>query len=167
RHQEVPIEISDKLFALVVSFNQLLGVPPARSLAQEEALKGREHFYQMGCQQCHTPSYKTDKNYPVEVLANQLIWPYTDLALHDMGKNLADNVIEDDANGQEWRTPPLWGIGLQKSTTKQQRFLHDGRAHSISEAILWHGGEAEAAQKKFTQLTSSQRQNLIKFLKAI
>jgi CxxC motif-containing protein (DUF1111 family) len=167
RHQEVPIEISDKLFALVVSFNQLLGVPPARSLAQEEALKGREHFYQMGCQQCHTPSYKTDKNYPVEVLANQLIWPYTDLALHDMGKNLADNVIEDDANGQEWRTPPLWGIGLQKSTTKQQRFLHDGRAHSISEAILWHGGEAEAAQKKFTKLTSSQRQNLIKFLKAI
>jgi CxxC motif-containing protein (DUF1111 family) len=165
--QQAPVEISDKLFNLVVSFNQLLGVPPARNLTQEKVLKGREHFYQIGCQQCHTPSYRTDKNYPVEVLADQLIWPYTDLALHDMGERLADNVIEDDANGQEWRTPPLWGIGLQKSTTKQQRFLHDGRANSISEAILWHGGEAEVAQKKFTQLTSSQRQNLIKFLQSI
>ena len=166
-HHQTSFEISDKLFSLVVSFNQLLGVPPARNLTTEKVLKGREHFYQLGCQQCHTPSYRTDKNYPVEVLADQLIWPYSDLALHDMGEMLADNVKEDDANGQEWRTPPLWGIGLQKSTTKQQRFLHDGRANSISEAILWHGGEAEQVQKKFTQLTSNQRQELIRFLQAI
>jgi len=166
-HHQEPFEISDKLFNLVVNFNQLLGVPPARNLTTEKVSKGREHFYQLGCQQCHTPSYRTDKNYPVEVLADQLIWPYSDLALHDMGEMLADNVKEDDANGQEWRTPPLWGIGLQQSTTKQQRFLHDGRANSISEAILWHGGEAEAAQKKFTQLTANQRQELIKFLRAI
>jgi len=166
-HLQTPLEISDKLFELVVSFNQLLGVPPARNLTEEETSKGREHFYNIGCQQCHTPSYRTDKDYPVEVLANQVIWPYTDLALHDMGKMLADNVKEDDANGQEWRTPPLWGIGLQKSTTKQQRFLHDGRANSISEAILWHGGEAEIAKKKFTQLSVNQRQELVKFLRAI
>ena len=166
-HHQAPFEISDKLFNLVVSFNQLLGVPPARNLTTEKVSKGREHFYQMGCQQCHTPSYRTDKNYPVEVLADQLIWPYSDLALHDMGEMLADNVKEDDANGQEWRTPPLWGIGLQKSTTKQQRFLHDGRANSISEAILWHGGEAAVAQKKFTQLTANQRQELVEFVRAI
>ena len=164
---QVPFEISDELFNLVVNFNQLLGVPPARNLTTEEVSKGREHFYQLGCQQCHTPSYRTDKNYPVDVLADQIIWPYSDLALHDMGEMLADNVKEDDANGQEWRTPPLWGIGLQKSTTKQQRFLHDGRANSISEAILWHGGEATVAQKKFTQLTANQRQELVKFLRAI
>lgn len=164
---QAAFEISDKLFNLVVSFNQLLGVPPARNLTTEKVSKGREHFYQLGCQQCHTPSYRTDKNYPVEVLADQLIWPYSDLALHDMGEMLADNVKEDDANGQEWRTPPLWGIGLQKSTTKQQRFLHDGRANSISEAILWHGGEAAVAQKKFTQLTANQRQELVEFVRAI
>ena len=103
----------------------------------------------------------------MKALAKQTIWPYTDLALHDMGEGLADGVHEFDANGQEWRTPPLWGIGLQKDKTGQQRFLHDGRARTISEAILWHGGEAAPAQKAYVALTKQQREALIKFVKSI
>lgn len=161
------VEINEKLFSLVLTFNQLLGVPPARNLNGEIQNKGREHFYLLGCQQCHRPNYQTDKNYPVAQLANQSIWPYTDLALHDMGKGLADNVIDHKASGQEWRTSPLWGIGLQGKATSRTEFLHDGRARSISEAILWHGGEAAPAQQKFIQLSKLQRKELITFLQSI
>lgn len=161
------VEINDKLFSLVLTFNQLLGVPPARDLHGELQSKGRAHFYLLGCQQCHQPSYQTAKNYPVAELANQIIWPYTDLALHDMGKGLADNVIDHKASGQEWRTSPLWGIGLQGNVTNRTEFLHDGRARSISEAILWHGGEAALAQQKFIQLTELQRKELLTFLQSI
>jgi CxxC motif-containing protein (DUF1111 family) len=161
------LEINDKLFSLVLTFNRLLGVPPARDLNGELQRKGREHFYLLGCQQCHQPSYQTDKNYPVTELANQRIWPYSDLALHDMGEGLADNVIDHKASGQEWRTAPLWGIGLQSTTTRRTEFLHDGRARSISEAILWHGGEAAPAQQKFIQLTRLERKELITFLQSI
>ncbi len=164
-HQAV--EIPDKLLDLVISFNGLLGVPPARSLAKPKKQQGQQLFHQLGCAQCHTPSYLTDKNYSEASLANQTIWPYTDLALHDMGDGLADGVYEFAANGNEWRTPPLWGIGLQKTITGQQRFLHDGRARTITEAILWHGGEALPAQTRFTQLTKDQRQALLMFLKSI
>jgi len=161
------VEINDKLFSLVLIFNRLLGVPPARDLNGELQSKGREHFYSLGCQQCHQPNYQTDKDYPVSELANQSIWPYTDLALHDMGKGLADNVIDNKASGQEWRTAPLWGIGLQGSATSRTEFLHDGRARSISEAILWHGGEAAPAQQKFIQLNKLERKELITFLQSI
>ncbi|MDP7592224.1 MAG: di-heme oxidoredictase family protein [Litorilituus sp.] len=161
------VEIPDKLLNLVVTFNRLLGVPPARNLSKPQQQSGQLIFHQLGCQQCHTPSYITDKNYPVAALAKQKIWPYTDLALHDMGEGLADGVYEYQATGSEWRTPPLWGIGLQKKITGHQRFLHDGRARSINEAILWHGGEAADAQHKYTQLTKVQRQALLTFLKSI
>ena len=161
------LEINDKLLSLVVSFNRFLGVPPARNLDNAKTLEGRKTFYQLGCQHCHTPSYQTDENYPVTELAQQTIWPYTDLALHDMGPALADNVIEDDANGQEWRTPPLWGIGMQRKVIGQQRFLHDGRARSIEEAILWHGGEAAYSQDKFLKLNKNERQALVQFLRSI
>ncbi|MCJ8319191.1 MAG: hypothetical protein MJK12_06135 [Colwellia sp.] len=161
------VEISDKLLALVVSFNQLLAVPPARNLIAKDTMQGRALFYQLGCQQCHTPSYQTDINYKVAVLANQRIWPYTDLALHDMGRLLSDNVNEVNATGQEWRTPPLWGIGLQKKVVGQQRFLHDGRARNITEAILWHGGEAENIKQRFVELDQFERQALVKFLSSI
>lgn len=161
------VEINRKLFNLVVMFNQLIGVPPARNLQSETVQKGREYFYQLGCQQCHQPSYTTDENYPVEALAGQKIWPYTNLALHDMGEGLADNVIDHDASGTEWRTPPLWGIGLQESTTGRTEFLHDGRARSISEAILWHGGEAKKSQQQFLQLTKKEREALLLFIKSI
>lgn len=161
------VEIPDKLLDLVISFNGLLGVPPARSLSQPKKQQGQKLFHQLGCVQCHIPSYTTDKNYHVPALSGQTIWPYTDLALHDMGEGLADGVYEFKATGSEWRTPPLWGIGLQKTITGQQRFLHDGRARTITEAILWHGGEAKTAQEKFKQLTKDQRQALLMFLKSI
>jgi CxxC motif-containing protein (DUF1111 family) len=166
-HHRNNLEIPDNRLDITVTFNELLGVPPARNLDNKIIQQGRTHFYQLNCQQCHTPSYITDKNYPVQALANQTIWPYTDLALHDMGADLADGVFEFDATGTEWRTPPLWGIGLQKKITGQQRFLHDGRARTISEAILWHGGEAEVSQQAYKALSENQRLALIKFIRAI
>ena len=166
-HSIDDLEIPDNRFDLTVTFNELLGVPPARRLASKVAQAGRKVFYQSQCQQCHTPSYVTDPNYPVKALANQKIWPYTDLALHDMGEGLADGVYEFEASGREWRTAPLWGIGLQKINTGQQRFLHDGRARTINEAILWHGGEAESSRQTYLKLTKKQRDDLIKFIKAI
>jgi len=166
-HSLANLEIPDNRLDLTVTFNELLGVPPARNLHGEKEQAGRTLFYQLQCQQCHTPSYVTDENYPVKALAKQTIWPYTDLALHDMGQGLADGVYEFVANGREWRTAPLWGIGLQQNKTGQQRFLHDGRARTISEAILWHGGEAKAAKKAYLALNKQQRIALIKFIKAI
>jgi len=161
------VEIPDKLLNLVTTFSQLLAVQPARNLNTKTKLAGRELFYQLDCQGCHTPSYTTDPNYPVESLANQTIWPYTDLALHDMGPELADGVYEFEAKGTEWRTPPLWGIGLQQEYTGQQRYLHDGRARTIEEAILWHGGEAKASQQQYIKLSRTQRQQLLSFLRSI
>lgn len=160
-------EIAQRLVQDVMMFSQHIGVPPARDLQSEQAQQGRELFYQLNCQGCHTPSYTTAANAKVESLAKIKIWPYTDLALHDMGPGLADNVLEYDADGQEWRTPPLWGIGLQQRVQGQQLYLHDGRARTISEAILWHGGEAAASQRAFSQLNQSERQALLKFLQAI
>lgn len=166
-HSLADLEIPDNRLDFTVTFNELLGVPPARNLKSERVQAGRTLFYQAKCQQCHTPKYVTGENYPVKALAKQTIWPYTDLALHDMGEGLADGVYEFKANGQEWRTPPLWGIGLQQYKTGQQRFLHDGRARTISEAILWHGGEAEPAKQAYVALTKQQRDALVKFVKAI
>lgn len=159
------VEIPDKLLTLVDDFNRFLAVPPSRRL--EQKLAGRTLFYQLQCQACHTPSYQTDTNYKVKELAGQTIWPYTDLALHDMGPGLADGVYEFSADGQEWRTPPLWGIGLQKHYTGEARYLHDGRARSIEEAILWHGGEGLAAQQAYLNLSKEQRKQLLRFLAAI
>ena len=161
------VEIPDKLLTLVTQFNQWISVPPARKLNDPQVVKGRELFYASGCESCHTDSYTTDPSYPVESLAGQTIWPYTDLALHDMGSELADGIHEYSANGNEWRTPPLWGIGLQKEFRNEQAFLHDGRASTLEEAILWHGGEAEASKQTFIQLNESERQAMIAFLKAI
>lgn len=161
------VEIPDKLLALVIEFNQHLAVPPARNLGSHKVQAGRKLFYQLDCQGCHTPSHTTDTEYTVPSLRGHKIWPYTDLALHDMGSGLADGVFEFDANGQEWRTPPLWGIGLQKKILNREHFLHDGRARSLEEAVLWHGGEAAVSQQKYTQLDKQQRDQLLAFLQAI
>ena len=158
-------EIPAKLLRLVNLFSTYISVPPARNLANKQ--HGRQLFYTSGCQYCHTPSYVTDPNYTIPALANLTIWPYTDLALHDMGIELADGITEYKANGNEWRTPPLWGIGLQQKITGASFFLHDGRARSISEAILWHGGEAEPAKQHYLKMNKSDRQALLGFLKSI
>jgi len=161
------VEIPNKLLDLVTQFNQLMAVPPARNLGSFKAQQGRKLFYQLGCESCHTASYTTDATYPHNSLANQTIWPYTDLALHDMGPDLADNVSEYDANGREWRTPPLWGIGARKNMRSENLYLHDGRAESVAAAILWHGGEARPSQQNFIQLDQQQRNALLAFLDAI
>ncbi len=160
-------EIPDKLLSLVVQFNQWLAVPRARNLSNQVVQKGRSIFYQIGCESCHTATYRTSESYPVKSLSGQTIWPYTDLALHNMGPELADGVNEYDAKGSEWRTPPLWGLGLQQKFRAEQRFLHDGRASSFSEAILWHGGEAQKSKNQFIQLTRDDRKALLAFLGSI
>ncbi len=160
-------EIADDMLYTVTLFNQLLAVPPTRGLDTEQAQQGRHIFYQIGCESCHTATYTTAQDYPHESLANQTIWPYTDLALHDMGPGLADNMREFDASGQEWRTPALWGIGARKQIRAENLFLHDGRARNLTEAILWHGGEGLPSQQAFIQLNSTQRKALLAFLNAI
>lgn len=161
------IEIPDDLLTLVTKFNQYLAVPPARGLTDSNTQAGRTIFFQLGCHTCHTPKYITQSDYPLKALAGQTIWPYSDLALHDMGPALSDDTIEFDANKFEWRTPPLWGIGLQAKYVGQQRFLHDGRARTLSEAIIWHGGEAKSSRDKFLKLSKSDRDKLIQFLRSI
>lgn len=161
------VEIPNKLLTLVNDFSAYIGVQPARNLDNKKTQQGRSLFYKASCHQCHTPSYVTNSNYSLPELANQKIWPYTDLALHDMGEGLADGITEFKANGQEWRTPPLWGIGLQRKLSSTARFLHDGRARSINEAILWHGGEAQHAKRHYINMTKTQRDALLVFIKSI
>ena len=116
------------------------------------------------CTACHTPKYVTSRSGPTKALQFQLIWPYTDLLLHDMGEGLADNRPEGDADGYEWRTAPLWGIGLTETVSGHTQFLHDGRARNLTEAILWHGGEAQAARDRFAEMPKSTRDDLLAFL---
>ena len=113
-----------------------------------------------------TPQQRTRTDAPYG-LANQVFYPYTDLLLHDMGPGLADNRPDAQASGQEWRTPPLWGIGHIERINGHQYFLHDGRARSLEEAILWHGGEAQASNHAFKQLSYKDRMALIEFLKSL
>ncbi|WP_042148035.1 MULTISPECIES: di-heme oxidoredictase family protein [unclassified Pseudoalteromonas] len=160
-------EIPEKLHDLTVYMGQHVAVQPTRSLKSKQAQLGREIFYQLNCHSCHQPSFKTDESYPVKELAGQKIWPYTDLALHDMGEGLSDGKAEFKATGSEWRTAPLWGLGLQKHIQGYQAFLHDGRARTLEEAILWHGGEAKSSQQAFIKLDKSQRDAVIFFLKQI
>ena len=161
------VEISEELLALTVNFTKNLGVPLRRKPNDKIVLKGRTLFYQTGCQQCHTPSYITQDSKEFPHLANQTIWPYTDLLLHDMGDDLADGRPDYLATGNEWRTPPLWGVGLGKKVNGSEHLLHDGRASSVEEAILWHGGEAEATKQNFINLNSESRNALIKFVESL
>ena len=126
----------------------------------------KELFSTLNCSGCHHPSFKTGEH-EFAFLENQLIFPYTDLLLHDMGEGLADHRPEFMANGQEWRTAPLWGIGLTHVVGAHTRFLHDGRARSIEEAILWHGGEAQPSQADFKALPEKERNALIAFLESL
>jgi len=124
-------------------------------------------FYQAGCENCHVSKFMTSNKATDDRLSNQLIWPYSDLLLHDMGEGLADNRAEFKATGREWRTPPLWGIGLTKLVGGGDFFLHDGRARSLLEAILWHGGEAEQSKKVVQALSKQRRDQLIQFLESL
>ncbi len=161
------LEASRTMTDLLLYYTRHLAVPMRRSAGARRALTGKQLFYKTGCIGCHTPKYTTKSDAAVPELANQLIWPYTDFLLHDMGEGLADNRPEFSANGREWRTPPLWGIGLTEIVSGHRSFLHDGRARSLLEAILWHGGEAEAAKARVVKMSAKERNDLIYFLETL
>ncbi len=156
-------EISDKILADVVFYQRSLAVPARRNIKNAEVIKGKKIMSEIGCTKCHKESFVTGFS-SIPQLASQTIYPYTDLLLHDMGPDLADNRPDFLATGAEWRTPPLWGIGLNKVVNKHTFLLHDGRARNITEAILWHDGEAKNAKNAFRNLTKADRKALIAFL---
>ena len=190
---EAPAAVMDA----IVFYSRHLAVPARRGEDDPAVLAGKALFYRAGCTGCHTPKHATRTDWPIEPLAGQLIWPYTDLLVHDMGDGLADGRPEGDdpeggdsegdhpegngfegnpvggggsgggASGREWRTAPLWGIGLTEVVNGHTRFLHDGRARNLVEAILWHGGEAEAARDAFRAMPKGERDLLLAFLNSL
>lgn len=152
---------------LVTFYSRNLGVPARRDLDDPAVLRGREVFYDTGCADCHRPNYVTHRLRGQDPASFQLIWPYTDLLLHDMGDGLADNRPEGRADGREWRTAPLWGIGMTETVSGHSYFLHDGRARTLLEAVLWHGGEAGPARDRVVDMPPADRAALIRFLESL
>ena len=161
------IEASAALVELLNFYTRNLGVPARRDIGDPQVLEGKQLFYEANCTGCHRPKFVTRRDSIGEEQSFQLIWPYTDLLLHDMGEGLADGRPEGDANGREWRTPPLWGIGLTETVSGHTFFLHDGRARNLLEAILWHGGEAAAAKERVVAMTRDERAALLAFLRSL
>jgi CxxC motif-containing protein (DUF1111 family) len=161
------LEVDGPSLDLVTFYSRNLGVPERRNIDDPQVLKGKAIFYTTGCQSCHTPKHVTNRleNQPEQSF--QLIWPYTDLLLHDMGPGLADNRPEGRATGSEWKTPPLWGIGLSPQVSGHTEYLHDGRARSLLEAVLWHGGEAQSGRDTVAAMTTEDREALLAFLESL
>ena len=177
-------EVSDENISNLVKYLSLLGVGARRDYNNRT---GEDLFEDIGCAGCHRPSMTTSSNHPLTELRGQTIYPYSDLLLHDMGPGLADNLAEGSASGAEWRTTPLWGLGLSKNVMlgdakgndlvslardypadlNRIGYLHDGRARTIDEAIRWHGGEGEASKVAYESLNSTQRNAVIEFLESL
>ena len=162
-------EIDMQGLDLVTFYSRNLAVPARRDVGHPQVLRGKEMFYQAGCAACHTPKYVTHRlaDDADKAQSFQLIWPYSDFLLHDMGEALADGRPELRATGSEWRTPPLWGIGLTEQVSGHTQLLHDGRARTVLEAVLWHGGEAQSARDAVVDMASKDRAALIKFLESL
>ncbi|MGE9291894.1 MAG: di-heme oxidoredictase family protein, partial [Puniceicoccales bacterium] len=139
-------EVEDKILDHVTRYTMLLGIPGRQNTEAPEVLRGQELFHSLNCASCHIPKMKTGEIEGIPEVSHQTIRPYTDLLLHDMGEDLSDNRPIFNATGSEWRTPPLWGIGTLNHVHEDTAFLHDGRASTLEEAILWHGGEAEPSK---------------------
>ena len=165
--QQDGLEASAEMMRVLEFYTAYLAVPAARTEQDPQARHGRQLFQQIGCAACHQPSHTTAADAANPPLAGQQIFPYTDLLLHDMGPGLADGHREFEAEGQEWRTAPLWGIGLTARINGNSYYLHDGRARSLLEAILWHGGEAEAARDRVINMSEYDRTALIRFLESL
>ncbi len=166
--KDVPgVEAGDALFDLLMFYSRNLAVPARRDLDDPQVLRGKRLFYDSGCTACHTPKFVTRRDSIGAEQSFQLIWPYTDMLLHDMGPGLADDRPEGEATGREWRTAPLWGIGLTEVVNGHSFFLHDGRARGLLEAVLWHGGEAEAAKQRVADMTEEERDALLAFLRSL
>lgn len=157
-------EAPEQVMQFVTFYARNLAVPARRTVGEAGVLRGKAIFYGLGCVSCHVPKYVTSRAAEGQAQRFQLIWPYSDLLLHDMGEGLADHRPVGDATGREWRTQPLWGIGLTEEVSGHTKLLHDGRARNLTEAILWHGGEAEMARTGFAALDAKDRQALLDFL---
>ncbi|MBT33842.1 MAG: thiol oxidoreductase [Thalassobius sp.] len=160
-------ELRESILEKVTLYSSALAVPKRRDWDDEEVLKGKQLFFEANCTACHIPKITTGNHPDFPEFSNEVIRPYTDMLLHDMGDELADNRPDYLADGNEWRTPPLWGIGLIEEVNGHTNFMHDGRARSLEEAILWHGGEAEASKQEFLNMEKSDRQFLILFLESL
>ncbi len=160
-------EVTDSIFNSVVFYVRTLAVPARRKVTDPTVIRGKEIFTEAKCASCHIPVMRTRTNVAFPEASNQRIQPFTDLLLHDMGPGLADNRPTYDASGSEWRTPPLWGIGLTQLVNGHSYFLHDGRARNVMEAILWHGGEAAGSVNHVKNLTPSDRTALLAFLNSL
>lgn len=164
-------EIDDETLAHTVFYQATLAPAARRHPAKAQVLRGQVLFQQAQCAQCHRPQYVT-KEGPFPSLTSphlrgQKIWPYTDLLLHDMGPLLADGRPDFLASGRQWKTPPLWGIGLFKDVNGHQRLMHDGRAQNVLEAVLWHGGEAEHSKQQVLKMNKAERDALVKFVESL
>lgn len=159
-------EIPEARLAKVLFYNQTLGVPAMRDVDDPQVYDGARLFLKAGCAACHTPSHTTGEH-AVPAVSGQTIFPYTDLLLHDMGEGLADRRSDFLADGREWRTPPLWGLGLIENVNNHTRLLHDGRARDIAEAILWHDGEGLEAREEFRRMSREEREALLRFLESL
>lgn len=164
-------EIDDKTLGDVIFYTATLAPPARRAPNDPQVLKGQALFAQAQCAVCHRPGYTTGEppfpRFSTAKVSGQRIWPYTDLLLHDMGPDLADGRPDFLASGSQWKTPPLWGIGLFKAVNGHQRLLHDGRANGVLEAILWHGGEARPAKEMVLKMSKAEREALIKFVESL
>ena len=160
-------EIENDDLMKVVLYASSLAVPAMRDANDSQVVEGFLLFDEIGCSGCHRPSALTGIHPTIPALSAQTIFPYTDLLLHDMGEELADGRPDFEATGNEWRTPPLWGIGLFQTVNDHTYYLHDGRARDLMEAILWHGGEGEAARERFVDLPRARREALLRFLEAL
>jgi len=160
-------EISDEFLAKLVTYSRTLAVPARRNPTDPQVMEGQKLFASSGCAACHTPTMFTGHAADSITLANQTIHPFTDLLLHDMGPDLADGRPDYEATGSEWRTAPLWGIGLIPQVNGHDRLLHDGRARGVAEAILWHGGEGEGARERFKALSAKERDSLVAYVNSL
>ncbi|NUP06210.1 MAG: c-type cytochrome [Polyangiaceae bacterium] len=166
-HAGVELDIDDPKLDAVVFFSHLVAVPHRPDARDDGVLRGKAVFEDAGCTSCHTPSFRTGAIARFPELEDQLIFPYTDMLLHDMGEGLADERPDGAASGRDFRTPPLWGIGVAAEVSGHGRLLHDGRARSIEEAILWHGGEAEASRARYVESSAADRDALLRFVESL
>lgn len=160
-------ELAERILDRIESYLRLLAVPQRRAAGDAAVQQGGLLFSRTGCDGCHVPRQVTSAHAALPELESQIIWPYTDLLLHDLGPGLADARPSFLAAGSEWRTPPLWGLGLYRTVSGHERLLHDGRADGVAEAVLWHDGEASASRVAFTELSADERAQLIEFVESL
>ncbi len=168
-------EIDDATFDQVVFYVTTLAPPARRAVDDPQVKRGEQLFHEAQCAVCHRPSYVTARppladrfaQFSSPALEGQSIHPYTDLLLHDMGDALADGRPDNRANGRQWRTPPLWGVGMIQEVNGHQRLLHDGRARGVLEAVMWHGGEAAGSREQVRALSAADREALVKFVESL